>query len=76
MAPLAFLIGVALGVAAAYAYFDAWRVWMRDEAKKWEDALAAEHKELRAWKAARIGSETIQEHIARTGDDPTARMHG
>lgn len=54
---IAFVVGVALGVAGAYAYFDAWRIWMRDEAKRWEDARMQEVKDLRAQVARHIGTE-------------------
>lgn len=55
MTLLAFLLGVALGAGAAYAYFDAWRITMRDEAIRWENAMAKEVKELRAQLAKHIG---------------------
>lgn len=54
---VAFLVGTALGGATTYAYFNAWRIWMRDEAKKWEATVLEEVKVLRAWKAAHIGQE-------------------
>lgn len=52
----AFLVGVALGACGAYAYFDAWRMWMRDEATRWETARTQEIRELRAQVARLIGA--------------------
>lgn len=63
----AFLAGAALGVGGAYAYFDAWRVWMRDEADRWETARMKEVKDLRAQVARHIGTE------ATSSVDPTLR---
>lgn len=54
----AFLAGVALGVGGAYAYFDAWRIHMRDAAAKWEEWRLREVKDLRAQVACIIGKET------------------
>lgn len=54
---IAFLAGVALGAGGAYAYFDGWRAWMKDEAAKWEEWQMQEVKDLRAQVARIIGKE-------------------
>ncbi|MDE2096984.1 MAG: hypothetical protein KGL39_07045 [Patescibacteria group bacterium] len=54
---LFFVSGTVIGVAGTWAYLDAWRLWMKDEAARWEAAVLEEVRVLRAWKAAHIGKE-------------------
>lgn len=57
---LFFVLGAVIGVAGTYAYLDAWRIWMRDEADRWETARMQEMKDLRAQLALHIGNTPVE----------------